>query len=92
MAEHATGRDGAAKVMPELQYNRWRRPARAPYDIEMQAEREWPVFIFACLVAFLLVLAAYATDHTGYVDELGLYNPSYMFAHYGNLTYPQREL
>jgi len=54
----------------------------------MEAEREWPVFIFACLVAFLLVLAAYATDHIGYVDELGLYNPSYMFAHYGNLTYP----
>ncbi len=54
----------------------------------MRTEREWPVLVFAGLVCILLVLAAFATGRTGYVDELGLYNPSYMLAQYGNLTYP----
>jgi hypothetical protein len=33
-------------------------------------------------------VAAFCAERTGFVDELGLYNPSYMLAHYGNLTYP----
>jgi hypothetical protein len=47
-----------------------------------------PVLAFACLVALLVVLAAYFTDRNGDIDELALYNPSYMLAHYGNLTEP----
>ncbi len=53
-----------------------------------ETECDWPVLVFAGFVLVLLVLAAFFTDHTGYVDELGLYNPAYMLARYGNLTYP----
>jgi hypothetical protein len=56
--------------------------------IAVEPEREWTVLVFAGVVTILLVLAAFTADRTGYVDELGLYNPSYMLAHYGNLTYP----
>lgn len=42
----------------------------------------------ACTVSLLFVLAAYFTYRGGSVDEIGLYNPSYMFAHYGTMTYP----
>ncbi len=46
------------------------------------------MLVFAGLVCVLLVLAAFCADRTGYVDELGLYNPAYMLARHGNLTYP----
>lgn len=55
---------------------------------EVETGREWPVLIFAGVVCVLLALSAFGADRLGYVDELGLYNPSYMLAHYGNLTYP----
>ena len=56
--------------------------------VATEAEPDWPVLVFAGLVCVLLALAAFCTDHTGYIDELALYNPSYMLAQYGNLTYP----
>lgn len=42
----------------------------------------------AALVSILLLLAAYSTDRTGDIDEIGLYNPTYMYVHYGKMTYP----
>jgi hypothetical protein len=46
------------------------------------------VFVFACLVAALVLISAYATDRNGSVDELGFLNPPYMLAHFGRLTFP----
>ena len=40
------------------------------------------------LVALLLVLAAYFSDRHGGIDEIGLFNPTYMALHYGKMTYP----
>jgi hypothetical protein len=54
----------------------------------MTGQSSKPVLAFACLVALLVVLAAYFTERNGDIDELALYNPSYMLAHYGNLTDP----
>jgi len=45
---------------------------------------------FACFVAFLVLVAAYATDRGGWVDELGFQNPPYMLAHFGKLTFPSQ--
>jgi len=42
----------------------------------------------ASVVSVLFILAAYFTHRGGSVDEIGLYNPTYMFAHYGAMTYP----
>jgi len=44
---------------------------------------------FGWFVAFLVLLAAYASQRTrgGWIDELGLQNPPYMLAHFGKLTY-----
>ena len=36
----------------------------------------------------LLVVAAYFSERDGDVDEIGLYNPTYMAVHYGKMTYP----
>ncbi len=47
-----------------------------------------PVLAFACLVAVLILVAAFSTDRNGGVDELIMYNPSYMLAHFGKLTFP----
>lgn len=47
------------------------------------------VAVFACVVALIVLLSAYFTaNRPTYMDELGLYNPAYMVAHYGKLTYP----
>ena len=46
------------------------------------------IFVFACLVALLVLISAYATDRNGSVDELGFLNPPYMLAHFGRLTFP----
>jgi hypothetical protein len=53
----------------------------------MDTERR-SVFIFACLVAALVLISAYGTDRNGSVDELGFLNPPYMLAHYGRMTFP----
>lgn len=42
----------------------------------------------ASVVSVLFILAAYFTYRGGSIDEIGLYNPTYMFVHYGTLTYP----
>ncbi len=42
----------------------------------------------ASVVSVLFILAAYFTYRGGSIDEIGLYNPTYMFAHYGTMTYP----
>ena len=46
------------------------------------------VLAFGCLVALLVILAAYFTDRNGDMDELTFYNPSYMISHFGKWTYP----
>ena len=46
------------------------------------------VIILAILIVALLVLAAYFSNRGGYIDEIGLFNPSYMDLHYGKITYP----
>src|SRR5580700_2618216 len=59
-------------------------PARlTPMDTDRRS-----VFIFACLVAALVLISAYATDRNGAVDEPGFLNPPYMLAHFGRLTFP----
>jgi hypothetical protein len=47
-----------------------------------------PILAFACFVALLVLFAAYFTDRNGDMDELGMYNPSYMVARFGILTFP----
>ena len=55
----------------------------------MPAVERYTVSVFACGVALIVLLSAYFTaNRPTYMDELGLYNPSYMVAHYGKLTYP----
>jgi hypothetical protein len=51
-------------------------------------ENQVLVLWFAAFVAVLVLASAYFTDHNGDIDTLGLYNPSYMLAHTGKLTYP----
>jgi hypothetical protein len=46
------------------------------------------VIAFACFVAWLVLVSAFFTDRNGDVDELMMYNPSYMLAHFGKLTFP----
>jgi hypothetical protein len=51
-------------------------------------ENQVLVLWFAVFVGLLVLTPAYFTDHNGDIDELGLFNPSYMVARYGALTYP----
>jgi hypothetical protein len=46
------------------------------------------VVSFACFIALLVLLLAFFTDRNGDVDELAMYNPAYMLAHLGELTFP----
>lgn len=46
------------------------------------------VIWFACFVALLVLLLAFFCDRNGDVDELDMYNPAYMLAHFGKLTFP----
>ncbi len=47
------------------------------------------VAVFAGLVALAVLLSAYCgANRPAYMDEMGLFNPAYMVAHYGKLTYP----
>ncbi len=46
------------------------------------------VISFACFVALLVLLVAFFSDRNGDVDELAMYNPAYMLAHFGKLTFP----
>lgn len=46
------------------------------------------VIVFACFIGVLILAAAFFTDRNGDVDELMMYNPSYMLAHSGKLTFP----
>ncbi len=39
-------------------------------------------------VSVLLILSAFFTIRRGSIDEIGLFNPSYMFVHYGGMSYP----
>src|SRR5437588_553044 len=43
---------------------------------------------FACVVSVLVLMAAYCTDRSGDIDEIGFLNPPYMLAHYGKLVFP----
>jgi hypothetical protein len=53
----------------------------------MKAPLSTPVFVFACFVVLLVLIAAYCTDRNGAVDEPGFLNPPYMLVHYGHLTF-----
>jgi hypothetical protein len=47
------------------------------------------VAVFACLVALLVLRSAYFTaNRPTYMDELLMYNPAYMVAHYGKIALP----
>src|SRR5215469_16719012 len=46
------------------------------------------VLAFAVFVALLVIASAFLNYHDSDIDDLGLYNPSYMVARYGTLTYP----
>lgn len=46
------------------------------------------IAVFAFLVALLAVIAAFFTVRNGDIDELMMYNPAYMLAHFGKLTFP----
>ncbi len=49
----------------------------------------YSVLTFASFVALLVLLSAYFSNNRKTdIDELALYNPAYMFTHYGKLTYP----
>src|SRR5438105_1426241 len=45
------------------------------------------VVAFACLIGLLVLAAACLTDRNGNVDELAMYNPAYMLAHFGRLCF-----
>src|ERR1019366_1457285 len=64
------------------------RPAAKARYTTMKAQPSTPVFVFACLVALLVLMGAYCTDRNGAVDEPGFLNPPYMLVHYGHLTFP----
>jgi hypothetical protein len=51
-------------------------------------EKNTPVLIFAGFTALLVLLSAFFTPRNGDIDELGLFNPPYMMAHFGALSYP----
>jgi hypothetical protein len=46
------------------------------------------VLVMAAAVLVLFILAAYFTDRNGDIDEIGLFNPTYMYLHYGKMSYP----
>ena len=58
-------------------------PKATPWQLENIA-----VLAMAAGISVLFILAAYFTNRGGSVDEIGLYNPTYMFVHYGKITYP----
>jgi len=60
---------------------------KAPTQSSSQLERICVLTMASC-VSILLVLAAYFTNRGGSVDEIGLYNPTYMYVHYGTMIYP----
>jgi hypothetical protein len=51
-------------------------------------EQSWTVLGFAVFVGVWVLLAGFFHERMGGVDELGLFNPSYMVSYYGELTYP----
>src|SRR5262249_37656107 len=46
------------------------------------------ILAFAVLIAVLAGRIAFFQMHNDWIDELGLFNPVYMFVHYGKMTYP----
>ena len=46
------------------------------------------VLVFASVAALSVLIPAFLTDHNGNVDQLVLFNPAYMLARSGNLTFP----
>ena len=76
-------KDPATAAVPHEQ-------AALVFDKTAQTDRvaHVTVIAFACFVALLVLAAAFFTDRNGDVDELMMYNPSYMLAHFGKLTFP----
>jgi hypothetical protein len=63
--------------------------ARQPSGDSLTATERYTVVAFACFVALLVLLCAWFADNRKTdIDELALYNPAYMVAQYGRLTYP----
>jgi hypothetical protein len=48
----------------------------------------YTVIGFACFVALLVLTSAFFIDRNGDIDELMMYNPAYMLAHFGKITFP----
>jgi hypothetical protein len=75
-SEHVRSNGGAPK------------PAATALALTSSPLEKLAVLAMASVVSVLLVLAAYFTLRGGSIDEIGLYNPTYMFVHYGQMTYP----
>jgi hypothetical protein len=54
----------------------------------MVKEKNTAVLAFGFFAALLVLLSAFFTDRNGWIDEIGLYNPPYMLANFGALSYP----
>ena len=64
---------------------------RPPLGLKPPLPDRWThgtIVSFACFVALLVLLLAFFSDRNGDVDELAMYNPAYMLAHFGKLTFP----
>src|SRR6202021_2725525 len=46
------------------------------------------VYLFAGVIALVFFCRAFGIDRKVDSDEAGLLNPPYMYAHYGQVTYP----
>lgn len=65
-----------------------REPSLAPKPAPPDRLAKLTVIAFACFVILLVLVAAFFTERNGDVDELMMYNPAYMLAHFGKLTFP----
>jgi hypothetical protein len=70
-------------LAPEVEIDRV-EPAPPP---RQDRYRVAAIVTAACLM-MLLLRAAYFSDRNGGVDEIGLYNPTYMAVHTAQMTYP----
>lgn len=64
--------------------------AKVPYKFRLEYSSWYSksVFITALFVIFFIISMNWFIQRTINFDEMGLYNPIYMFLHYGEMTYP----
>jgi hypothetical protein len=63
-------------------------PISAPPQPTYPPLERMAVLGMAAVVSVLFLLAAYSSDRKGDIDEIGLFNPTYMYVHSGKMTYP----